>query len=92
MIDAEKLAAVKGYMRIETEDEDEIISAMYAAAQDYLAGAGVEEPEDPSPLYDLALWGLTLHYYDHRADCEAAEGFPPGLRPIINQLKASAGI
>lgn len=81
----EDLAAVKQYMKVEQDDEDELISALYQAAKLYL---GVREPKEKNSLYDLALWRLTLHYYDHRDSVGNEAEFPVGLRPIINQLKA----
>lgn len=82
---AEDLAAVKQYMKVEHDDEDDLIWALYQAARCYL---GVREPKEKNPLYDLALWRLTLHYYDHRDSVGNEAEFPMGLRPIINQLKA----
>lgn len=85
--DAEKLEAVKGYMKVDAdcgEDEDALIWALFLAAKVYL---GVAEPEEPNPLYDLAVWRLTLHYYDHRDAVGNEADFPAGLRPIINRLK-----
>ncbi len=84
----EELAQVKKYMRVEHDEDDELIAALYAAAGLYLEAAGVRAPAEASPLYNLALWGLTLHYYDHRDDVGSEAAFPLGLRPVINQLKA----
>lgn len=84
-MNAENLAAVKRYMKIEHDDEDELIWALYQAAKLYL---GVREPKEENSLYNLALWRLTLHYYDHRDSVGNEANFPVGLRPIINQLKA----
>ena len=83
----EKLAAVKAYMRIDGDADDTIIKAMYKAAVRYLKNAGIEEPSGDPSLYNLAVWSLTLHYYDHRDAVGNEASFPTGLRPIINQLK-----
>ena len=83
----EKLAAAKLYMRIDGDSDDAVISALYEAAVLYLQNAGVEEPESDPALYNLAVWSLTLHYYDHRDAVGTEASFPTGLRPIINQLK-----
>lgn len=94
MTAAEELSQVKGYMRVDTNEEDALISALLASAKEYLANAGITEPEGPSALYQLAVWGLTLHYYDSReaaADGAKAE-MPLGLRTILTQLKLSAGL
>lgn len=89
--DAE-LAAVKLYMKQDSDDDDDVIRAVYAAAQIYLHNGGVEKPEEDDALYNLALWSLTLHYCDHRDAVGNEAAIPVGLRPIINQLKQDAEI
>lgn len=88
--DAARLDACKRYMRVDGEDEDDVILALIAAAQAYLARAGITPERSPVAQYDLALWGLTLHYYDHREAVGNEAAFPIGLRPVINQLKLTA--
>lgn len=88
--DAVRLAACKKYMRVEGEDEDEVILSLMAAAQAYLERAGITAERSPAAQYDLALWGLTLHYYDHREAVGNESAFPIGLRPVMNQLKLTA--
>ena len=82
-----QLAAVKRYMRVDGDDDDAVIGALLEAAILYLHDAGIDEPAEESALYNLATWGLTLHYYDHRDDVGGEASFPAGLRPIITQLK-----
>lgn len=89
--DAARLEACKRYMRVDGEDEDEVIHALMSAAQAYLEKAGIVPERSPAAQYDLALWGLTLHYYDHREAVGNETAFPIGLRPVINQLKLTAG-
>lgn len=86
MTQEEQLKAVKAYMKEDRDDQenDALIWALYQAAKLYL---GVPEPQEANPLYDLAVWRLTLHYYDHRDAVGNEADFPAGLRPIINQLK-----
>lgn len=86
-VSKEKLTAVKAYMRIDGDADDAVIKAMYKAAVIYLENAGIKEPSGDSSLYNLAVWSLTLHYYDHRDAVGNEASFPTGLRPIINQLK-----
>lgn len=87
----ERLAAVKRYMRVDGDEDDEVIAALHAAAVLYLANAGVSEPPSGSALYDLAVWSLTLHYYDHRDAVGNEADIPTGLRPIIAQLQPVGG-
>ena len=86
-VNDEKLAAAKQYMRIDGTDDDLVIRALYEAAVLYLQDAGIVEPGSDPALYNLAVWSLTLHYYDHRDAVGSEASFPIGLRPIINQLK-----
>ena len=87
-----ELKAVKTYMKVDDDCPDEEnarVWALYLAAKIYL---GVDEPEEPHRLYDLAVWRLTLHYYDHRDSVGNEADFPAGLRPIINRLKADDAV
>ena len=86
------LADVKQYMKVDGTDDDRLIETLYGAARTYLKDGGVEKPEKESDLYTLALWGLTLHYYDHRDDVGTNVAIPIGLRNIINQLKQTGEI
>ena len=88
--DTARLEACKKYMRVDGEDEDEVILSLMAAAQAYLERAGITPERSPAAQYDLALWGLTLHYYDHREAVGNEAAFPIGLRPVITQLKLTA--
>lgn len=87
MVSKVQLEACKRYMRVDDPDDDEVIRALMEAAILYLDNAGIVSTKVPPGLYNLALWSLTLHYYEHRADVESGAAFPAGLRPIINQLK-----
>lgn len=86
-VSEENLLMAKQYMRVEGNEEDLIIRSLYSAAVLYLENAGIKEPAEVSELYNLAVWSLTLHYYDHRDAVGNEASFPTGLRPIINQLK-----
>lgn len=89
----EELKAVKQFMKLDgVDDDDDVVKALYAAAKIYLKNGGVTLPDEDSELYNLALWSLTLHYYDHRDAVGNEAAIPIGLRPIINQLKQDAEI
>lgn len=92
MLDADKLAAVKLYMRVDGDEDDSIISSMYAAAEQYLKKAGAVQTSENSELYTLCVHALTLHYYDNRDNVDSEASFPLGVRPIITQLKLTANI
>jgi len=86
---AAALRACLDYMHVDEDVDGRIEHEFMPAAKAYLAGAGIPEPETPSPLYDMAFHALCLHYYDHRDAVAEEAPFPTGLRPIINQLKHS---
>lgn len=86
---AAALRACLDYMRVDEDEDGRIEYEFMPAAREYLASAGIPEPEEPSALYTLAVHALTLHYYDHRDAVGEEAPFPTGLRPIINQLKLS---
>lgn len=84
------LGALKGYMRVTHDLEDDLIQGLADAAAQYLEDAGIFEPASPSELYSLAVYGLVLHWYDNRnVIAYNRSEIPMGLRPIINQLKHS---
>ena len=88
---AADLEACKMFMRVDGNEDDELIGRLMGAARSYLSGAGIEAPESGDrSQYDLAVHSLTLHYYDHRDAVGEEQSFPTGLRPIINQLKHTA--
>ena len=87
---SEELQACLDYMHVDADTGGRIEHEFMPAAKAYLEGAGIPEPSEASPLYQLAVHALTLHYYDHRDAVGEEAPFPVGLRPIINQLKHSA--
>lgn len=85
------LAAVKSYCRIDWDTEDELLTALVAAAKDYLDGAGVPEPEADNPMYALAVKAMVLEFYDHRGQTESVSlSSIPGMSNLIVQLKLRA--
>lgn len=85
---AAALAACKSYMRVDGDEDDELIlRTLMPAAKTYLSNAGIPEPKETDSLYTLAVYALTLHYYDHRDAVGDEEAIPTNLRPVINQLK-----
>lgn len=85
------LADVKTFCRIDGESEDGLLQTLILAAKEYLAGAGVPDPDTDSPLYGLCVKNLVLEYYDKRGLTEApAPNNIPGIRNAVTQLKLSA--
>lgn len=95
---AQRRAALLAYCRIDEPEEGqlELLESLCQAAAAYLSQAGVEEPAEDSPRraqYDLALWALTLDYYDQRGAQEFQEQPRPNpaFRQLLNQLKLTEG-
>lgn len=92
MATAAQIAACKAYMRVDGDEDDALVGALCDAATGYLQRAGCrrsETDEAQAAQYDLALWSLTLHYYDHRDAVGTEAPLPLGLAPVITQLKAA---
>lgn len=85
------LTAVKSYCRIDEDYEDALIADLVAAAKDYLAEAGIPEPEEDNPRYLLCVKAMVLEFYDHRGMTEGgAPSAIPGLANMMTQLKLEA--
>nr|WP_300187013.1 head-tail connector protein [uncultured Agathobaculum sp.] len=85
----ERLAACKKYMKVDYEEDDELIAALMDANDGYLADAGVRRDVSPA-RHDLIVHAMTLQMYDARgADTpqQALETVPPVVRQMFNQLK-----
>ena len=59
------LSEVKLYLRIDTDDEDVLITELIGAAETYLINAGVL-PDYSNSQYKLAVKMLVAEYYDGR--------------------------
>lgn len=85
----ERLAACKRYMRVDYEEDDELIAGLMQASDAYLIGAGIRR-EVNEAQHDLIVQAMTLQMYDARgADTpqQALETVPPLVRSMFNQLK-----
>ena len=82
----ERLAACKKYMRVDYDEDDELIAALMDAADRYLAGAGVTRDTAPA-MYDLIVHDMTLRTYDGRDGDAAQAATAPLIRSMLTQLK-----
>ena len=62
-----------GYAVIAGDTSGQECKLCLEAAQAWCANAGVSEPEEDNPLYDLLVYRLATYYHDHR-------GFPENGR------------
>lgn len=83
------LEAVKAYARVDGNEEDALLESLTNAAEEYLTNAGIDPGLSAPALYQLAVCGIVLHWYEQRniATGAAPTDFPVGIRLTINQLK-----
>lgn len=85
-VDNTALSACKLYMRVDDSNDDALIIWLMQAAKTYLTKAGAPAPATADASYDLAVWALTLYWYDHRSEVGKA---PESAQGLITQLKLS---
>ena len=83
------LEAVKAYARVDGNEEDALLESLTNAAEEYLTNAGIDPGLSAPALFQLAVCGIVLHWYEQRniATGAAPTDFPVGIRLTINQLK-----
>lgn len=85
----ERLDACKRYMKVDYDEDDELIAGLMQANDAYLSSAGVRRDVSPAQ-HDLIVQAMTLQMYDARGTDtpqQALETVPPIVRQMFNQLK-----
>ena len=85
----ERLDACKRYMKVDYDEDDELIAGLMQANDAYLSSAGVRRDVSPAQ-HDLIVHAMTLQMYDARGTDtpqQALETVPPIVRQMFNQLK-----
>ena len=85
----ERLDACKRYMKVDYDEDDELIAGLMQANDAYLSSAGVRRDVCPAQ-HDLIVHAMTLQMYDARGTDtpqQAMETVPPLVRQMFNQLK-----
>lgn len=94
MLTSERLADIADYCKVDADDAQ--LPGFAAAAQGYLQGAGVSEPEAGTPraeIYIQCIKYQVLAMYDRRegtVDGTVSEN--PVYRQMLNQLKMSSPV
>ena len=60
------LDAVKAYARVDGDEEDALLESLTNAAEEYLSNAGIDPGLSAPALYQLAVCGIVLHWYEQR--------------------------
>lgn len=85
----ERLDACKRYMKVDYDEDDELIAGLMMSSDAYLAGAGIRRDGNEAQ-HDLIVQAMTLQMYDARGTDtpqQALETVPPLVRQMFNQLK-----
>lgn len=82
------LGEVKTYLRIDGSEDDDILTLLIQAAEEYLANAGVPETEKSSAKYKLAVMLHTAMNYENRNPAVKMQDFNKAFESIIWQLKS----
>lgn len=81
-----KLDEIKEYLRIEHVEEDEVLSALQKASEEYMKNAGCVKNYD-SELYKHAIKILISHWYDNRGITAVSNPVSYSIESIIYQIK-----
>ncbi|MBV2197456.1 head-tail connector protein [Bacillus velezensis] len=83
---AVNLEDMKGYLRVDGDEEDNLISSLISAAEKHLQESGVKDTEND--LYSLAVKMLVTEWYEHRgATDEGNKKLSYSLQSMILLLK-----
>ena len=77
---------IKDYMKIDSSDEDLVITALITSAETYLQNAGIKK-DYQNELYNLAIKLLVIHWYENREVVGNAGKLAFSLDNIITQLQ-----
>lgn len=79
------LQDVKGYLRIDIDDEDSLLQLLLEAAKESLEKAGV--PESDGALYKVAVFLHVSMHYENRNPDKKLDGYEQVFNNIIPKLK-----
>lgn len=77
------------YGIIDGDASEEVVELCLNAAKRWFDKAGVPEPADTDPLYDMGVYQLATFYYERRSPEGINFAAPPpfGIQGIVLQLK-----
>lgn len=89
------LEGLRDYGNYGDETTDAQLTLCLGAAKEWLRNAGVPEPLNESPLYDLAVYRLATFYEERRGLVDsgtATDAAPQGIQGIVHQLRDSGAV
>jgi uncharacterized phage protein (predicted DNA packaging) len=84
------LSKAKEYLKVETTDEDALISSLINASDQYIKNA-CQQDYPQNELSELAQKLLISHWYEHREVVGKADRLAHSLDAILVQLKFTVG-
>lgn len=87
------LEELKLFLRIDDNEEDNLVQALQLSAEEYLANSGITK-DYSKELYKLAIKILVSHWYENRSVETIGKNVSKiafGLDTILIQLKYSQG-
>lgn len=84
-----ELSEIKEYIRVDYDDDDELLEELKGAAEEYLINAGIEV-NYKSRLYKLAIKMLVIHWYENRETVligSLSKSIEYSLAAILKQLR-----
>lgn len=85
------LEEAKKYLRVDGDEEDELITSFIAAAEIYIKNATSKNVDLKSELAKLAARILIAHWYENREVVGKAEQLAFSLQSILVQLQYCVG-
>lgn len=77
---------VKEFLRIDGNDDDALITALTAAAEQYVKNATRPDVDTKNDLYNLAVKILVTHWYENREPVGTAGTIAFSLESMLIQL------
>lgn len=86
-----KLEEAKGYLRVDGDEEDMLITSFIEASEIYIKNATSKNVDLKSELAKLAARILIAHWYENREAVGKAEQLAFSLQSILVQLQYCVG-
>ncbi len=85
-----ELNEIKEYIRVDTDDDDEVLKSLKLSAEEYLKNSGISV-DYSNNLYCTAIKMLIANWYDTRDSIGGKDTISAMFKSIITQLSLSGG-